>query len=157
MGTIVEDVLAQADWVANALSQTGYKADFSPVSLWEIDRFFDDNSRNGQAVPGGLLSDQLGPRLFSLGAYVGEVIRRNRGGEWIGDDKDPQAEINVQLHLPDGTTCWPVQRIMKRFKNGPLDGIAGYGAGAGLNVGSPPKKNKGHTFRIKSKPWWKFW
>lgn len=40
MGTIVEDVDAGAKWIATALSSSGYKADFTPSSLWEIDRFF---------------------------------------------------------------------------------------------------------------------
>jgi hypothetical protein len=42
------------------------------------------------------------------------------------------------VRLPDGTTCWPVQRVMKRFKNGAEDGIAAYGVGMGLHVGRPP-------------------
>jgi hypothetical protein len=59
-------------------------------------------------------------------------------GEWRGDDEDPQGEINVQLVLVDGTTLWPVQRVMERFANGPEDGVAGYGAALGLDVGPAP-------------------
>ena len=70
---------------------------------------------------------------------VGEVVRRTKGGEWVGDDSDPEAEIRVELHLPDGTRCWPVQRVMKRFKNGPEDGIAAWGGGAALQVGPRPE------------------
>jgi hypothetical protein len=62
-----------------------------------------------------------------LGAYVGEVIRRHYGGEWQGDDADPAAEINVAVRLNSGTIFWPMQRVMKRFKNGPEDGIYVYG------------------------------
>jgi hypothetical protein len=60
------------------------------------------------ARPGGLLSQDLGSRLFAVGAYIGEVIPRERGGEWVADDNSPQAEINIAVRLPDGTTCWPV-------------------------------------------------
>ena len=154
MGTITEDIHVGADWIAKALSSSGYAADFSPPSLWEIDRFFDDHSRNGEAVPGGLLGNDLGCRLFSIGAYVGEVIRRSVGGEWRGDDSDPQAEINIELVVA-GSTCWPVQRVMKRFKNGAEDGVAAYGTGLGLDVGHEPERPEepeGH-----SRPWWKFW
>jgi hypothetical protein len=149
MGKIVEDVDAAAKWIATALSSSGYKADFTPPSLWEIDRFFDEHSNTGHAVPGGLLSEQLGSRLFSIGSYVGEVLRKVKGGQWIGNDADPQAEINVELQLADGSKCWPVQRAMKRFKNGPEDGIAVYGHGMGLEVGPRPTESK-------KKPWWKF-
>lgn len=151
MGTITEDIDVAADWIAKALSSSGYAADFSPSSLWEIDRFFDEHSKSGEAIPGGLLSDDLGSRLFSIGAYVGEVIRRSIGGEWHGDDSDPQAEINVELVVAD-STCWPVQRVMKRFKNGAEDGIAAYGAGLGLDVGRKSEKPAS-----TSRPWWKFW
>lgn len=148
MGSIVEDVQAASCWIAQALSSSGYMAEFSPSSLWEIDRFFDEHSKNGQAVLGGLLSEDVGSRLFAIGSYVGEVIRKAIGGEWDGDDSDAKAEINVKLILSNSTQCWPVQRVLKRFKNGPDDGIAVYGHSLGLRVGSKPvKKSK--------KPWWK--
>jgi len=136
-----------ADWVSRALKSSGYRADFSPQSLWEVDRFFDENSRDGAAKPDGLLSKDLGSRIFSIGAYIGEVVRRKQGGEWIGDDNDPQAEIKVELHLPDDTRCWPVQRAMKRFRNGPEDGIAAWGNGAGLQVGPGPEPPARGFFR----------
>ena len=102
MGKIVDDIDAAANWIATALSSSGYKADFSPASLWEIDRFFDEQSQNGQAVQGRLLSESLGDRIFSVGIYIGEVIRREKGGSWIGDDSDLQVEINVELLLNGG-------------------------------------------------------
>jgi hypothetical protein len=148
MRTIKEDIAAGADWISRALRRSGYRADFSPQSLWEIDRFFDEHGENGVARPGGLLSESLGSRLFSIGSYIGEVVRRKLGGEWVGDDADPQAEINVELHLPDGSRCWPVQRTMKRFKNGPEDGIVAWGLGAGLEVGPRPEPARGFLKRL---------
>jgi hypothetical protein len=127
VATLVEDAQRMADWVANALTQTGYSADFSLESLREIDRFFDEHSTDGQPVPGGLLAEQLGPRIFALGAYVGECIIRHYGGSWRGDDAEPAGEINIQVVLPSGGIIWPVQRVMKRFKSGPEDGIYVYG------------------------------
>lgn len=75
---------------------------------------------------------------------MGEVVRRNLGGEWIGNGNDPEAEINVELQFTDAARCWPVQRAMKRLKNGSEDGIAAWGAALGLEVGSarePPQKS----------------
>jgi len=139
---ITEDLHKSAAWISQALQSSGYRADFSPGSLWEIDRFFEEHGENGAAKPGGLLAQDLGARLFALGAYIGEVVRRHQGGRWVGNDSDPEAEINVELHLPDGTRCWPVQRVMKRFKNGAEDGIAGWGHAAGLPVGPRPSMPK---------------
>lgn len=127
---IVKDALASAEQISRALSQSGYKADFSLDSLRQIDRFFEEQATNGQPKPGGLLSQELGARLFAIGAYVGEVIRRQDGGEWQDDDNDPQAEINLSVRLRTGAILWPVQRVIKRFKNGAEDGIWIYGASA---------------------------
>lgn len=77
MGTILEDIYQAAEWLSKALLSSGYQADFSPSSLWEIDRFFDDHSHDGAAIPEGLLEEQIGYRLFALGSYVGEGIRRS--------------------------------------------------------------------------------
>lgn len=124
---IVQDAEEAAVWISTALSTSGYRADFTLESLREVDRFFDEHSSNGKAIPGGLLSEQLGPRIFALGSYIGETIRRNFGGEWRGSDDDPEAEVNLELVLPDGTRIWPIQRAMKRFKNGEEDSIVAYG------------------------------
>ena len=125
---IVNDVLASATWMSQALASSGYRADFSLASLSEIDRFFDEQAPNGNPKAGGIMSENLGSIVFGLGSYVGEALRKNLGGEWIGDDNDPQAEINVSLKLGDGSIVWPIQRVMKRLRNGREDGIAAYGA-----------------------------
>ena len=138
MGSLTDDIDASAAWIAQALKSSAYHADFSPQRLWSIDRFFDDNSKRGQPKRGGLLASDLGRRIFALGAYVGEVIRRNAGGTWHGNDDDPDGEINVEVVLADGTRMWPVRRVMKRYKNGPEDGVAAYAAALGLDVGQPP-------------------
>ena len=139
MGTIIEDIDGASEWIAQALQSSGYAADFTPPSLWEIDRFFDEQSADGEPNRKGLLSESLGSRMFAIGAYVGEVLRRELGGEWVGDDDDPEVEINVALQGVDGSVCWPVQRVMKRLQNGPEDGIAAYGSAMGLEVGPKPE------------------
>jgi len=138
--SVTADAVKAAEWVASALTNSGYAADFSPRSLWEIDRFFEEQSPGGQARPGGLLSEDLGSRIFALGAYTGEVIRRDRGGEWKADENDPEAEINIEVRLADGSVIWPIQRAMKRYSNGGEDAIAPYAAALGVNIGDPAGK-----------------
>ena len=147
MASLAEDLDGAADWISRALSSSGYLADFSPASLWAIDRFLDENSTAGVARPGGLLDRDLGSRLFALGAYTGEVIRRALGAQWRTDDQDPQGEVNVELILPDGDVIWPVQRVMKRYKNGSEDGLVAYAVALGVAVGPAPRA---HTRR-----WWR--
>lgn len=129
--SLVEDAQQMAAWVAGALSQSGYRADFSLESLREIDRFFDEQSLDGKAKPGGLLSEQLGSRIFAIGSYVGECVIRHYGGAWQADDADPEGEVNIQVVLPGDIVIWPVQRVMKRLRNGAEDALYAYGCLAG--------------------------
>ncbi len=112
----------------------GLPGDFSPASLHDIDRFFDEQTRKGKPLKRGFLSEGLGQRIFGLGSYVGEVIRRDAGGTWKGDELDQSVEINVSLVLDDGSVIWPVQLVMKRFKNGREDSVVAYGPALGVGT-----------------------
>jgi len=146
VASLTDDVLAGSEWISQALRSSGYLADFSPASLWSVDRFLDDHAPAGQPRRGGLLATDVGSRLFSLGAYTGEVLRRNLGGQWQTNDADPEGELNVALTLPVGDVVFPVQRVMKRFKNGTEDSVAAYGAALGLVVGPDPKPARRRRF-----------
>ncbi|MFG3029109.1 hypothetical protein ACGFZJ_11340 [Streptomyces sp. NPDC048253] len=132
MASLLDDIHTSAQWIARALNSSGYKADFTPGSLRDVERFMDERSDHGIAVAGGLLATGLGPSLFALGTYVGETVRQTLGGAWAADGDDSTAEMVIALHLPDGSIIWPVQRVIKRFRNGPEDSIALYGAALGL-------------------------
>jgi hypothetical protein len=131
-----------AELVAKALTSDGYEADFSPESLWEIDRFFDEQARKGAPRRWGLLAKDTGLRLFSLGAYVGEVVRRDVGGEWEAHDDDAEGELSLALRLPDGGVVWPVQRAVKRMRNGAEDGIVAYAVALGVDAGPKPGRGR---------------
>ena len=138
---IVLDAKESAEWVAEAMRSSGYETDFSPRSLWEVDRFFDEQmKRPGKPKRGGLLAEDRGPRLFAIGAYVGEVIRRNaEGWRWVPAKDDPDDELGLML-VRGESVIWPVQRSMKRFAEGAESGIAAYAlAAADLDVGPPPE------------------
>jgi hypothetical protein len=128
--TVVSDAEKAANWIVTALAASGYRVDFSMESLQEIERFFTEHSNEGKPKAGGLLSQDIGARLFALGSYVGEVIRREGKGEWVVSDGDPQAEINIAVRLPPDVLLWPVQRVMKRLRNGPEENIYHYGLAA---------------------------
>lgn len=125
--TLKDDINKGSTWISSALNSSGYKADYSIESLKEIDRFFDEHVENGEPKKGGLLSESLNSRMFSLGAYVGETLINNYGGKWSYDENDPTDEFKVQVILSDGAIIWPMQRVMKRLKNGKEDSIYGYG------------------------------
>lgn len=124
---IVKDAKKASQWIQKAMSSSGYRLDYTINSFKEIDRFYEEHTLNGKPKSGGLLSEDLGSRLFAIGSYIGDVLVREARGKWKGDDKDKQAEINIEVVLPDGTICWPVQRAMKRLQNGTEDSIYVYG------------------------------
>lgn len=132
---LIDDIAVSAEWVARALTSSGYSADFSPASIFEVERFFDENTANGQPCLQGLLGTGLGSRLFAVGCYLGEVVRLSVGGDWLVDDDDPQGEINVTLRLASGAEVWPVQRVMKRLRNGPEESVVGCTAALGVPFG----------------------
>ncbi len=128
MATLIQDIKTYSDWIVKAFKTDKLDLDYSLESLRLIDTFFDVHSAGGIATPNGRLSKDRGPILFAIGAYVGEtIIRHVPGADWITNDADPMGEANVELKLPSGTTIWPMQRVIKRFQNGPQDGIYAYG------------------------------
>lgn len=148
MATLQEDIRAQSTWLVKAFKSDGLRLDYSMSSLSVIDRFFDTHVKNGQAVPGGRLSEHTGLIIFSIGAYIGETfINNSPGAFWQTDDNDPEGEVNAEIHLSDGTICWPMQRAFKRFTNGQQDGIYIYGQ----SIIQHPVPS------ASAKPWWKFW
>ena len=133
MNGFADGFRALAQGMADDLVSSGYQADFSLESLSEIDRMFDEQSRDGEALADGLLGDEMQVRMLTLGAYVGETIIRHHGGAW-----QSVAPTAVQLHLgaavslPGGGSIWPMRRVWKRLRNGEEDSIALYGRMVGL-------------------------
>lgn len=121
--TLAGDIPKAAAWLAENLERFGYPLDGTVGSFRTLDRFFEDQCR-----PGGLLEGKVGRQLFAIGSYMGQVLIAQVGGVWETDDSDPMGEINIAVHLSDGSTVWPVQRAMKRFQNGAEDSLYAYGA-----------------------------
>lgn len=119
--TLAHDIPIAAEWVKNNLNLSGYKVDYDLESMKEVERFFDEQAREG-----GLLTGKCGSILFALGCLVGETIIKIHGGCWETDDEDPRGEVNIAVNLPDNSVIWPVQRCMKRLANGPEDNIYHY-------------------------------
>lgn len=137
--------------------------DFTIRSFIQIDKFFNRHVNEGVAVRGGRLENNPGGIVFSIGSYVGAtIIKTVPGAVWQTDDNDPEGEVNVSVKFPDGTTIWPMQRIMKRFQNGSEDSIYVYGHE--LTKEFTQDAFDANYWAIENetadgsrKPWWKFW
>lgn len=165
MGTLKEDIRSQSEWIVKAFAADGLTLDFTMDSIIEVDKFFVQNMINGQPKKGGRLYGKgFGSILFSIGSYVGETIIKNvKGAEWITDDEDPQGELNVSLKLPNDGQIWPIQKVMKRFKNGDEDSIYPYVHTVTKEFTNLPFKeefwsiSKNSNEPEQTKAWWKFW
>ncbi|RYE55951.1 MAG: hypothetical protein EOP48_09095 [Sphingobacteriales bacterium] len=119
MATLLQDIKTQSDWITKAFATEKLELDYTIRSFIEIDKFFTKHSKDGKAIKGGRLTQNLGAIVFSLGSYVGQTIIKNvPGAVWQTDDNDPEGEITASVKLPDGAIIFPMQRIMKRFQNG---------------------------------------
>lgn len=110
-----------ADEAVTAAQLVDHKIlDFSAESLTWIDQtlgaFHDDGTQSGQ----------IGETLFSLGAYLGEVmVRNNAGARWV----DPPADVVALLggwpmvSLPNGQLVNPIGKAFKRVDLGDTENI----------------------------------
>lgn len=132
------DVPEAADWLAGLLRKRGVEADFSPDSLIALDRFISDSV--SAQLPGNrdFFSEDISYRAFSVGAYVGEVIRRAVGGEWQSDDHDPLIEINIALRLPDDRECFPMKRVFERMNLGSGASFTRFAVDNGVGIMDAP-------------------
>ena len=134
MSTIVEAVRDAAVSIADIANDAGYSFDFSARSLRDVERFLEDNASGGEPKAGGLLSKDLGSRVFALGAYVGEVIREAVGGEWVSDDSADD-DSTVTLRTAAGELLWPNQQVMKRIMTGDSQSLVDYARAVGVDPG----------------------
>jgi len=159
--SLMKDIKKQSEWLIKAFGADGLKLDHSLKSLIEIDRFFEIHSKNGKAIEGGRLSENLGARLFSIASYIGETLIKNSPGSiWATDDDDSNDEMNMAIVLKGGMVCWPMKKVMKRFTNGLEDGIYPYAYE--LTKEFVSEAFDGTYWKLsesqkKKRPFWKFW
>lgn len=115
------DVESSKEWIKEILITSGYQADFSVESLKEIDRFIDEQNKEG-----GMLSRDTGKMLFALGAYVGETIIENYGGRW--DFDECESEMSIKVTVEGNVALFPVMRVMSRYQYGKANSIYAYGS-----------------------------
>ena len=86
-----QDELSRAsDWISNFLMREGYHADYTIESLFEIDKFFKEKMNLV------LERDDNRNFIFSISAYIGEVIRKKFNGHW-------ELSRDIDIDLDDET------------------------------------------------------
>ena len=94
-------------WAADAVSTmregARLRLDYSAQSLWRVDRVIDGIRREG--APYAAVENAL----RGLGAYAGEVIVRQSGGEWWATGGDHW------VRTPDGRLWDPIDEARRCF------------------------------------------
>lgn len=170
MGNLINDIIGGAEWTVNAFKALDKKLDYSVKSVEQIEDLLEEQFKNGQPIEGGLFSNGLGGKAFSIASYIGEVIIRNtKGTNWEFDPTDPDNEMNMMVSSKGGSKIWPMQKLGKRIQNGNEDNIYHYTAIVvkSFNEEENLKQEsnlKNTTFDEKryedqniKKPWWKLW
>jgi len=157
MPTIQKDIVTFSDMIVKGFKSDKLDLDYTLTSFKDIDKFYDRHSKNGKRIEGGRFDKNLGQILFALGGYVGQtIIKIVPGTIWETDEKDPEGEVNAVLKLPNGTIVWPMQRTIKRFRNGEEDGIYVYGYSIVKGHVDIDELLELENAKRTKKPWWKF-
>ncbi|MEV5969668.1 hypothetical protein [Streptomyces sp. NPDC051921] len=113
-----------SEFVGRVLARARLPLDYSATSLAVVDRLIDGLRRGGAGR-----KDVAGP-LLGLGAYVGEVLVRQAGAEWV--DLPPDHPVRtafghpVAVRMPDGRLWNPLGRTVNRFEIGPQESLRTY-------------------------------
>ncbi|ANN63565.1 hypothetical protein OFR22_03305 [Brachyspira hyodysenteriae] len=109
-----QDELSRAsDWISNFLMREGYHADYTIESLSEIDKFFKEKMNLV------LERDDNRNFIFSISAYIGEVIRKKFNGHWeLSRDIDLDDET-IGIGFKNHKTIYPLnitlELIQKKY------------------------------------------
>lgn len=150
MADLIKDIKESSAWLITAFQSLNITLDYSMDSVKYIDAVLEKEFIEGKPRPNGLFVDNLGGKLFAIGAYVGEVIVKNANNSfWKVNNDDPHGEINATIVGDTGWEVWPMQRVMKRIQNGSEDALGAY-----VQVLLKDYLNKSENIK---KPKWKFW
>ncbi len=97
-----EELLRSSYWISNFLIREGYHIDYTLKSFSEIDKFFNekmnlvlehDNNRNF---------------IFSISAYIGEVIRASFNGNWELSRRIDLDDESIGISFKNHNTIYPL-------------------------------------------------
>jgi hypothetical protein len=117
----VVEAFAQ-DAVADAKAQFNLTLDYSPASVEHLERIVAAKYEELQDKP--VLPIQMETLSKVWGAYLGEVIRRQRGGKWSTAKTGPYAGLCI-LQSGEDQIC-PLAKVYKRLTNGEEDNLFHY-------------------------------
>jgi hypothetical protein len=127
--TITDTMEAHALEAVNLAQATAQqKLDFSEDSIKAVEKVLDglhkSIPRDLQKIDSkGVAGHEVADWVSNLyGAYIGEVMRRNIGGDWVVDDKMSPGTKIISFRIGHLQTC-PSAKVYKRIINGSEDDV----------------------------------
>jgi hypothetical protein len=87
----------------------------------------------------GSTAEDVAEVLFVLGCYVGEVMVRALGGQWLPTPRSPLKDLSpwpMVVVLPDGSAWDPIGKTYKRLELGDSEYLPAFYAAAAGQPGS---------------------
>jgi hypothetical protein len=125
--TLAEMMEACALDAVDHARKVNVELDFSPESVEQVEAILSTMSRSipktflGKLFRRGPSPHQIGELANTYGGYLGEVIRREVGGEWCLDEENKF----IGLRCGEGV-IWPPTKVYKRLVNGAEDNVSVY-------------------------------
>jgi hypothetical protein len=122
-----------AEEMASVLRKGRFGGTFTLRSLASLDRLIaeqgDDVDEPGTLLaPGDLPEDRRTPvRLWSLGCYLGETLRRIYGGTWEVHPDFPRRPAFWRIAFPSGLHVYPVNQVFRRYFEGAEKSLVDFG------------------------------
>ena len=109
-----------AEQAVAAAREFQIELDYSEESLKQVENILErlDGSIDRGGAPGAVPSDVDAEELCKMwGGYLGEVVRRRWGGEWVLETYPGGNVLTVALSTPGGTV-FPSLKIYRRLNQG---------------------------------------
>lgn len=115
-----EAMRKMADGAVAIAARGGVMLNYSQESIERLEEYLTDLYQYLCSPQSTWTDEQKWSAALTLGAYVGEVLRRNRGGEWQA------GSISNPLILVGQVEVRPAEKVMKRLTNGLEDHLGHY-------------------------------
>ncbi len=106
---------------AVAMTRPFVPLEFHPAAVVALDHFFDQTWGLEGAAPDQEAwqpPEAKRASIVHLGAFFGELLRREIGGRWQPDPEQPANVFLSRVVLTGGVQVFPLSRVFKRLKNG---------------------------------------
>jgi hypothetical protein len=111
-----------AEQFVESMRDFGWELDYSEQSLGAIEEMIDSQFADWRPWRRGKTAKKNEPIASLVGAYVGEVMVRNVGGQW---GWMPDFDV-AAVKLPSGTWTSPPAKAQKRFREGKQENLVAY-------------------------------